>query len=254
MLKTLTHSVETIALAISLLLLGSLCLAWTIVAIPLFLLPQRIGRTCGRWGIFIGFRTYVWSLQLMQAYRFDLSGLHEIQDGPMILASNHPSLIDALLVVAHNPNVSCVMKANLMNNIFIGVGSRLAKYIRNDSPRKMIVTAVEELKRGGIVLLFPEGTRSTRAPINELGAGVGIIAKYAKVPVQTLIIEQDSAFLSKGWNLFRPPRLPIRYRVRLGRRFAYPTDVRAFTVELEGYFCSELVNSTQNRWIQQKIT
>ncbi len=249
MLKTFTHAVETISLAFSLLILGSLCLAWTIVALPLFLLPQHIGRTCGRWGILINFRTYVWSLRLMRGYRLDLKGLIEIPDGPMVLAPNHPSLIDALFVIAHNPRVACVMKANLMNNIFLGAGARLANYIRNDSPRHMILAAIEELKRGGIVLLFPEGTRTTRPVVNELRSGVGIIAKHAKVPVQTLIIEQDSGFLGKGWALYKPPRLPIRYRIRLGRRFDYPTDVRAFTLELEHYFRSELADSPQNQWI-----
>ncbi len=219
---------------------------------PLFLLPRHLGRTCGRWGILIIFRAYVWSLQLMRGYRLDLNDLREIPDGPIVLAPNHPSLIDALFVIAHNRHVACVMKANLMNNLFLGAGARLAGYIRNDSPRQMILAAIDELARGGIVMLFPEGTRTTRSPINELGAGVGLIAKRAKVPVQTLIIEQDSPFLSKGWTLFRTPALPIRYRVRLGRRFDYPTDVRAFTLELEHYFRFELANSAQNHWIEQK--
>ena len=35
-------------------------------------------------------------------------------------------------------------------------------------------------------------------------------------------------------------RLPLTYRVRLGRRFEPPRDVRAFTAELERYFTREL--------------
>ena len=69
-----------------------------------------------------------------------------------------------------------------------------------------------------MLLLFPEGTRTTRAPINPLVRQRRLIAKRAGVPVQTLVIETDSPFLSKGWPLFRRPTLPITYRVRLGRR------------------------------------
>jgi len=249
--RSLRHGVETGALVLSLTLLGLICLAWTVFAIPLYyLLPAHAGRICGRWGILIGFRSYVGSLRLMRAYRLDISGLRQLKGGPpVVLAPNHPGLIDALMVIAHDPNVACVMKAELMNNIFLGSGARLARYIRNDSPRAMIAAAVEELKQGGVVLLFPEGTRTTQVPINSLTGSVGVIAKHAGVPVQTLIIETDSPFLSKGWPLFRRPSLPITYTMRLGRRFDSPRDVRTFMRELDEYFRGELAHSVQNCWI-----
>jgi 1-acyl-sn-glycerol-3-phosphate acyltransferase len=146
------------------------------------------------------------------------------------------------------------MKSSLMNNPFLGAGARLARYIANDPPRRMIARSVAELGRGGVVLLFPEGTRTRQAPVNAMQASVGIIAKQAGVPVQTLIIEQDTACLSKGWSLFRRPSLPITYRMRLGRRFDPPRDVRVFTLELESYFRTELAHSTQNHWIQERPT
>jgi Tat protein secretion system quality control protein TatD with DNase activity len=83
-----------------------------------------------------------------------------------------------------------------------------------------------------------------------LVASVGLIAKHAAVPVQTLIIETDSPYLSKHWPLFRRPTLPITYRVRLGRRFAPPADVAAFTAELDAYYRSELGNALQTRWLR----
>jgi 1-acyl-sn-glycerol-3-phosphate acyltransferase len=97
--------------------------------------------------------------------------------------------------------------------------------------------------------LFPEGTRTTRAPINSLVGSVGLIAKHAQVPVQTLVIETDSPYLSKGWPLFRRPALPITYRVRLGKRFDPPVDVAAFTAELDRYYRAELKGALQSRWL-----
>ncbi len=236
----------------SLTLLGLICLSWTVFALPLlWVLPAGPGRRCGRKGIQVGFRLYVWSLRLMGAYRLDLRVLRELREGPpAVLAPNHPSLIDALLIIAHEPRVACVMKSSLMNNLFLGAGARLARYIRHDPPQRMIHEAVAELKRGGIVLLFPEGTRTRSAPINALQAGVGLIAKQAGAPVQTLIIETDSPCLSKGWPLFkRPPFLPITYRMRLGRRFDPPRDVRAFVGELDQYLRAELRAAPQNAWL-----
>src|SRR5215472_18531255 len=254
MLTPVRHLIEIVVMLTSLTLLGLICLSWTVFALPLLvLLPERVGTRCGRRGILAGFRLYVWSSQLMQVYRLDVQALRQLRGGPaVVLAPNHPSLLDALIIIAHEANVACVMKSSLRNNLFLGAGARLARYIANEPPRRMIARAVAELGRGGMVLLFPEGTRTRQAPVNELQATVGIIARQAGVPVQTLIIEQDTPYLSKGWSMFRRPSLPISYRMRLGRRFDPPDDVRVFTLELERYFRTELAHSTQNHWIEER--
>ena len=239
---------------VSLLLLGGICLAWSLIALPVYaLVPRRAGAAFGRWGISRDFRLYVWSLRVMRAYQLDLSELAELKhETALILAPNHPHLIDALLLLTVHANMVCIMKSRLMYNVFLGAGSRLARFIRNDPPRRMISEAVEVLREGGVLLLFPEGTRTVRFPVNEFQLTVGAIAKHAQVPVQTLLIETDSPYLSKGWTLFHVPELPIRYRVRLGRRFEPPADVRAFTATLAAYFAAELAGSPQRSWLPQR--
>jgi 1-acyl-sn-glycerol-3-phosphate acyltransferase len=243
---------EYFALYSSLTLLGLICLTWSVFALPLyFILPRRLGTKVGRAGITYGFRLYAWSLSITRTYRLDLRAVDTLRGGPpVILAPNHPALIDALLILTRHPNLVCVMKSQLMNNVFLGSGSRLARYVRNDSSRHMVKESVAHLKLGGVLLLFPEGTRTTRWPVNPLVGSVGLIAKHAHVPVQTLIIETDSPFLSKGWPLFKRPRLPILYRVRLGKRFDPPTDVTAFTAQLDHYYRDALQGALQSRWLK----
>ena len=244
---------EYFALYSSLTLLGLICLTWSVFALPLyFLLPRRIGIAVGRRGIMVGFRLYAWSLSVTGTYRLDLCDIDSLRGGPpLILAPNHPCLIDALLILTRHPNIVCVMKSALMRNVFLGSGSRLARYVLNESSRQMIKESVAHLREGGVLLLFPEGTRTTQAPINSLVGSVGLIAKHAQVPVQTLVIETDSPYLSKGWPLFRRPGLPIIYRVRLGKRFYPPTDVPAFTAELDRYYRQELQGALQSRWLER---
>ena len=243
---------EYFALYSSLALLGIICLIWSVFAIPLyFILPTRAGAAVGRFGIMAGFRLYSWSLSITGTYRLDLRAIDTLRGGPpLILAPNHPALIDALLILTRHSNLVCVMKSELMNNVFLGSGSRLARYVRNDSSRQMVKESVAHLRAGAVLLLFPEGTRTTRTPINPLVGSVGLIAKHAKVPVQTLIIQTDSPFLSKGWPLFKRPDLPITYRVRLGQRFDPPTDVPAFTAELDRYYRQALQGAPQSRWLK----
>lgn len=249
--RLLKIPLEYFVLYSSLCLLGILCLSWSVLALPLYvILPPRIGTRVGRWGIMRGFALYAGSLRIMGAYRLDLSCIDALRDAPpLILAPNHPQLIDALLLLTRHPNIACVMKSALTHNLFLGAGSRLARYVSNDSPRQLIKEAVAQLRAGCLLLLFPEGTRSVQAPVNPLKLSIGVIAKFAQVPVQTVLIETDSPYLSKGWPLFQRPSLPITYRARLGKRFDPPVDTVEFVADLERYFRAELRTAPQNPWL-----
>jgi 1-acyl-sn-glycerol-3-phosphate acyltransferase len=238
------------ALYSALLLFGAICLGWSLLAVPLYpLLPRALGRRWGRRGITAGFRFYTRWLELVGVYRLDVDAIDALRAEPaLILAANHPSLIDAPLILSRHPNLSCVMKAELSANVMFGPGARLARYIRNGSPLQMVREAVAELRQGGVLLLFPEGTRTRREPINALTKSIGVIARRAGAPVQTLLIETASPYLRKGGLLWSRPPMPIAYRIRLGRRFEPPQDVDAFMRELERYFRGELQGGPGTAW------
>lgn len=245
MRRILHNLYEYLALGFGLGLLGTISLTWTLFAVPLHLvLPQRVAHRLGRRVITLGFRFYLGALAWVGACRFDLREVDQLRGaGAMIIAPNHPGLLDAFFIISRLSDVACIMKASILDNIFLGAGARLAGYIRNDAPLDMIQRAVEELKSGRPLLLFPEGTRTAHPPVNAFKASTALIAARAGVPVQTVFIETDSAYLSKGWPLFRKPAMPITYRVRLGQRFEPQGDARAFTQELHQYFARELAGS-----------
>ena len=231
--------------------LGFLSLSWTLVATILYpFLPARYAIWLGRKVITISFRAYLFSLSISRRCSFDLTELDALRDeAPLIIAPNHPCLLDAVMIISRLPNVACVMKADLMNNIFLGAGARLARYIRNEPIRHMVMEASENFKNGSHLLLFPEGTRTIKQPINALKGSVALIAMQARVPVQTVLIETNSPYLSKGWPLFRKPLLPVNYKVRLGQRFNVPEDTHLFITQLEEYFSQALKSpnpSSQN--------
>jgi 1-acyl-sn-glycerol-3-phosphate acyltransferase len=136
--------------------------------------------------------------------------------------------------------VVCITKASIWDNPFLGGGARLAAYIRNDAPLKLIRLAIGELQAGHQLLIFPEGTRTARPPVNAFKGGFLLMARKAGVPVQTVFIENSSGYLGKGWPLFRKPELPLVLRARLGARFEVPTDMQDFMSHLERYFQNEL--------------
>jgi 1-acyl-sn-glycerol-3-phosphate acyltransferase len=158
----------------------------------------------------------------------------------LIVAANHPSMLDAVMLVARLPRAACIMKAGLVKNPLLGAAVRLARYIRNDSTLGMVRLAVQDLQAGGQLVLFPEGTRTTRFPLNRCHSALSLIAARAQVPIQTVIIDTDSPYLGKGWPPWRLPRLPAVFTVRLGKRFAPATDVAAQQREIEAYLAAEV--------------
>jgi 1-acyl-sn-glycerol-3-phosphate acyltransferase len=236
---------ETLRLHLGFLLLGLFCLAISVAALPMrLLLPRASSKRLGRNLISASTRTYLKMLAGMGACRFDLSELDALRgEPPMVIAPNHPSLLDALMVLSALPDAGCIMKADIVNNVVFGAAARVAGYVRNTPLRTMVQQAVGDLHQGSHLLLFPEGTRTTCLPIGRLQGTCGLIAKNAGVPVQTVFIETDSGFLGKGWQLLWTPRMPITYRVRLGKRFDPPIHTARFVAELEQYFQSALADA-----------
>lgn len=241
--RGLLNGYDYLVLYLGLTWLGVACLAWTPISLLAYrLLPMRWGRALGRYVIMAGFRLYLAKLSLSRRCSFDLKELDALRgEQSLIIAPNHPCMLDAVMVISRLPNVACVLKANLLNNVFLGAGARLARYIRNEPIRGMVQQAAQDLGSGNHLLLFPEGTRSTASPVNRLQISIGLVAHHARVPVQTVLIETDSAYLSKGWPLFRKPPMPIHYKVRLGRRFDPPQHPQHLVAELQQYFAQVLV-------------
>jgi 1-acyl-sn-glycerol-3-phosphate acyltransferase len=223
--------------------LALMLLVWCVLASALsLLLSKRRGTRFGRTAISFIYRTCWKSAERLGMMRIDSSALDVLRDEPggLIVAGNHPTMLDALIVVARLPRGVCIMKADLLRNIFLGAGSRLARYIRNDAGRGMVRDAVKSLEEGGQLIFFPEGTRTVRPPVNDFKPGLTLVAHLAQVPIQTIVLETDSPYLTKGWPLLRPPPAPVIIRVRLGRRFDPDPDHRALLRRLENYFHREV--------------
>ena len=215
---------------------------WSLTAAVLYrLLPRRTGTRFGQFAIMAGFRGYLAAMQAIGVFRCDLGALDALRDaGALVIAPNHPSLLDAVAVISRLPRVVCITKASLWDNLILGGSVRLAGYIRNDTPLDLVRQAVQQLKGDQQLLVFPEGTRTVHPPVDGFKGGFLLMARRTGVPVQTVFLENNSGYLGKGWPLFRKPPIPVVLAARLGRRFEVPADLHRFMVELEQYYRQEL--------------
>jgi 1-acyl-sn-glycerol-3-phosphate acyltransferase len=229
-----------------------LYVGWTVFAVFTFtnslvadmlrlILPKATGRRLGRWGIHTVFRSYVMFLRFTGVVKIDLSALDALKgEEKLILAPNHPSLLDAVFVMSRLPNVVCIMKASLWDNLALGGGARLAGYVRNDSHETMVRLGVQSLEQGGQLLVFPESTRTVSLPVNEFKGVTALLAKRSAASVQAIYLESNTDFLGKHWPVLKKPDFPLIYRARLGKRYDPPVELRPFVDEMRQDFIDAL--------------
>ena len=233
---------EYIALYVALAIFGAGGILLSILGAVLYpLLPRHFGARLGRFLITCIFWPYLVFIESTGLFKCDLSALDALSsDESIVIVPNHPGLIDVVLIGSRLTNIVCIMKKDIQDNLLFGGSARLAGYIRNDSTNNMVRAAVAELKQGSRLLIFPEGTRTTLQPVNKFTGAFALIARKASVPVQTVFIEYSSAFLGKGWPLWKKPQFPLTFRVTLGKRFEVGGDTKSFVDELENYFRERL--------------
>ncbi len=154
---------------------------------------------------------------LLAAYRMRTVGKDRIPPGGVILAGNHVSYLDPVLMWCGTPRpVHFMAKSELWSVPGLGwLLTRLWAFpVRRGEPdRSAIVAATDRLTRGDLVGIFPEGTRQREATddLGEANEGVAFLAMRAGVPVVPVGIAGTDKALPPGARIPRFPRVAIVY-------------------------------------------
>jgi 1-acyl-sn-glycerol-3-phosphate acyltransferase len=146
--------------------------------------------------------------------RLEIHGVENVPaSGPVILASNHLSNADPVIVAAVLPRATVFMaKEELlmvpgMHWVVVNFGSFTVR--RGAADREAIRRALETLEQGKALGLFPEGTRSRSGALGEPHAGVGMLALRTGAPVVPIAISGTDE-VSPTKMLWRRPRIVVR--------------------------------------------
>lgn len=225
-------------------LFGGLLLSILSLCFKPFISRQQ-AQLLGRYGMHALTWLFFAGLQLSRLVKVDFTALDRLRnDKGIIIAPNHPCLMDAVFISSRLSNIVCVMKGSVLNNpVFYGAATS-GEFIRSDQPLQFIQQCKAALQQGGQLLLFPEGTRTRHESINPFKGGLALIAQQTGAPIQTVFIETNNLFLSKAWPLWKKPKFPLIYKIKLGQRFQVKKqhDHKVFTRELEKYFKDSLKN------------
>ena len=132
--------------------------------------------------------------------------------GGVIVAANHVSYLDPPVIgVALKRRPTYIAKEYLFRVPLIGGVVRGCCFpVKHDKPQPSVIKeAVTRLKGGGVLVLFPEGSRSTDGNFLDAKRGVGMIACISSVPIVPTLIEGTDRALPVGAKLLRPAKIKV---------------------------------------------
>jgi 1-acyl-sn-glycerol-3-phosphate acyltransferase len=171
------------------------------------------------------------SLVAFVCLRPKVTGRNNIpRTGPVILASNHLSFIDSVLIPLVAPrHVTFMAKAEYFTGR--GLKGRLSRWffttmgnipVQRDDPRagiRSLEDALVVLQRGDVFGIYPEGTRSRDGKLHKGHTGVAWLALSGHAPIVPVALVNTDKVQPADAKLLR---LPGRHRVEI--HFGRPID------------------------------
>ncbi len=172
---------------------------------------------------------YLGSFLVRTLIKFETRGQENLpSEAPFIMAANHETYIDGLLVGMGLPRKHFMKFTALAAKELEESSGWLGKIImrtgrgipidRKGNPRTSLKICVNQLKEGNILMIHPEGTRSADGKLGIIKDGTSFIARQAKVPIIPVFIDGGYEIWSRHMkfprtfkSLFKRRRLIITY-------------------------------------------
>jgi 1-acyl-sn-glycerol-3-phosphate acyltransferase len=135
--------------------------------------------------------------------------------GPVILAANHASFIDPPLIGAgFNRTVNYLARNTLFHNPLFGALLRQLSVVpvdRDGGGGAGLKAILDRLLNGGIILLFPEGTRTSDGKLQNAKSGIGLtVIKSTALVVPVRLCGTFEAY-GRHMKFPRPRRVTVSY-------------------------------------------
>jgi len=129
-----------------------------------------------------------------------------VEDGPLIVASNHTSYLDPLpLGTTYTRPLAFMARKTLFDNKYFSwvIRNVFAFPVdREKGSKASLKSFCKRLEMGRAVVIFPEGTRSTTGKLQELEPGAGMLAVRSGAPIQPVYVMGTYKCWPRGKKFF----------------------------------------------------
>ncbi len=158
-------------------------------------------------------RGYVGSMSALRLIDLEIVGLDREPAPGSLIVANHPSLIDALILLGHVKGAGVVAKRSLQVNPFTSGGIRGADYVVNADPQALIEECTSRIAAGESLVLFPECTRTGDDGVIRLRRGAAHIAVRSGCSMLPVTISFSEPLLTKKSRWWLAPKVRPSVRV-----------------------------------------
>lgn len=135
-----------------------------------------------------------------------------------MLAANHPTFLDYVLIASQLPEVDCIIKSGLERNFFLSSMIGTADYLINSRHEELLPLSSQRLQSGECILIFPESTRTVPGQELRLRRGCAQIALRCRCDVRLIRIRCSEPYLVKNMKWYNLPRRRLLIELCAGER------------------------------------
>jgi 1-acyl-sn-glycerol-3-phosphate acyltransferase len=167
------------------------------------------------------FRLFVAMMRATGVISVEVHGVERLGGGGRLILANHPTLIDVVLLMALVDRSDCVVKGALGRNPITRGPVRAAGFVFNDDGgEELLEDCVRSIRRGNNLIIFPEGTRSSRTEPLRLQRGAARVAVHGKMDITPVRIRCSPATLRKGEKWYQVPARRAHFRIEVDETIA----------------------------------
>lgn len=215
---------------------------YLILSIPVFLVEWIIGKFNRRAKDISSLRIVQWGFKVilkMTGVTTTVIGEENVPDEPVLFIGNHRSYFDILLTYSRCRRLTGYVAKKEMEKIPLlstWMKNLYCLFLDRDNMReglKTILQAIDYVKNGISICIFPEGTRNrTDAPLLEFHAGSLKIAEKAQCPIVPMTIANAEQIFEAHSPCIRKAKVIIEYGEPIETKNLDRTQQKALTSQV----------------------
>ncbi|SHK21126.1 lysophospholipid acyltransferase family protein [Hespellia stercorisuis] len=224
-----------------------------ILSIPIFLVEWILGKFNPEKRDYSSLHIVQWAFRVIiriAGITATVIGEENVPDEPVLFIGNHRSYFDILLTYVRCKRLTGYVAKKEMEKIpLLSTWMRFlyCLFLNREDPReglKMILTAIEYVKSGVSICIFPEGTRNKGEELSLLPFKEGAfkIATKTGCPIVPISLNHTAAIFEDHFPRIKKTHVTIEYGKPI-----YPNDLDPDVKKHIGNYCQNLISETIQR-------